>query len=236
MLSGPRVAGRRYNEMMKRRVGRVIIAHGWNDGGANAWIAWLAEELRRSGYEVVTPVFPHVHVPRPTEWVAALREAAGRLDEHTVLVGYSLGVPTVLRYLNDYPEDVTIAGLVLVAGFGDGLGGRPAGLFDPPLDYDRLKRRARERVCIYADNDYLISPKRTQKLALDLEAREVIVMGGGHLVGLPLVPGSVSQIPAVKRAVLRALRRRRVTRGWQRIWRFVRRWTHALPWIGKEGS
>jgi predicted alpha/beta hydrolase family esterase len=148
---------------MKRKNRRVIIAHGWNDGENNAWINWLAEELKRRHYEVVRPVFPHVHVPRPTQWVAALREAAGDLDDQTVIVGYSLGVPTVLRYLNDYPGGVRIAGVVLVAGFGDGWGRRPAALFDPPLDFERLRHRARYRVCIYSDNDYLIAPSRSQQ-------------------------------------------------------------------------
>lgn len=210
---------------MKRR--RVVIAHGWNDGGNNLWINWLVDELKRRRYEVVQPIFPHIHVPRPKDWVAELREQAGALDANTVLVGYSLGVPTMLRYLNDYPRDVKIAGLILVAGFGDGLGGRPAALFDPPLDFERIKRRAAHRVCVYSDNDYLVAPRRTQQLALNLEAQEVIVLGGGHLTGLPGIPGSVSRIPAVLEAVKDSYRRRS-SYGLHHVWRALRRWAASL--------
>lgn len=206
--------------MAKRR---VIIAHGWNDGGHNVWINWLMEELKRRNYEVIQPIFPHPHLPRPKEWVEELRQQAGELDANTVLVGYSLGVPTVLRYLNDYPHTVQIAGLILVAGFGEPfIGGRPAGLFDPPLNYERLRKRAAHRVCIYSDNDYLVAPKLSQQLALALEAREIIVVGGGHLIGLP-VPGSVKQIPAVLEAVKHSYRLQRTRRGWRQIVYAVRK-------------
>jgi uncharacterized protein len=184
---------------MKRR---VVIAHGWNDGDKNAWINWLGDELEDRGYDVIKPVFPHIHVPRPGEWVETLSQTIGHLDKNTVLVAYSLGVPTTLRFLSDYGEDVRLAGLVLVAGFGDGPFQRPGTLFDPPLDFEAIKRRARNRVVIYSDNDYLIAPKRSQQLAQDIEAREVVIVGGGHLTGLPILPGSQERIPAVLGAVL----------------------------------
>jgi predicted alpha/beta hydrolase family esterase len=184
---------------MKTR--RVILAHGWNDGSTNQWLNWLAGELTRTGYEVVQPVFSHVHVPRPRQWVRELAVAAGELDDQTVIVGYSLGVPVVLRFLHDYEPDVRLAGLILVAGFGDGLAGRPAALFDPPLNWERLKGRADKRICFYGDNDYLVAPKRSQELARNLEAREVLVVGGGHLIGMPVWPGSLKQFPAVLSAI-----------------------------------
>ncbi len=180
---------------------RVILAHGWNDGSTNQWLNWLAGELTRTGYEVVQPVFSHVHVPRPRQWVRELAAAAGELDDQTVIVGYSLGVPVVLRFLHDYEPDVKIAGLILVAGFGEGFGGRPTSLFDPPLDWQRLQCRARMRLCIYSDNDYLVAPRHSQELARNLAAREVLVVGGGHLIGMPVWPGSLKQFPAVLSAI-----------------------------------
>ncbi len=197
--SNPSLSARNYNDCMKKR--RVIIAHGWNDGSTNQWLNWLARELTARGYEVVQPVFSTVHVPNPQKWLAELAAAAGELDQQTVIVGYSLGVPTVLRYLHDYQPSVRIAGLVLVAGFGDGVGGRPAALFAPPLDWERLQRRSRSRICIYADNDYLVAPRRSQELARNLAAREILVVGGGHLIGMPIWPGSLKQFPAVLTAL-----------------------------------
>ena len=145
---------------------------------------------------------PSPRVPRLDKWVQALREAVGELDKNTTLVGYSLGTPTTLRFLADYPKNVKIAGLVLVAGFGDGIFEKPGALFDPPLDFDRIAARAKTRVAIYSDKDRFVSPKISQQLAWRLGAREVIVVGGGHFMGRNLFPGSIDRLPAALEAVL----------------------------------
>lgn len=202
---------------MRRR--RVVIAHGWNDAPSNGWINWLATELRARGFEVVAPEFPHRHVPRLKSWVETLGEAAGRLDGNTVLVGYSLGSPTTLRFLNDYPGRVKIAGLVLVAGFGDGIRERPGALFRPALDFDLIRKRARRRVCIYSDNDWLIAPERSKDLARRIGAGEVVVLGAGHFVALKQLPRVTDRLPAALEAVLSCYRptwRERLAR--MRLW------------------
>lgn len=202
---------------MKRR---VIIAHGWNDGAYNGWINWLVGELEARGFEVVAPVFPHPHVPRLNLWLTTLQKAAGTLDQGTVLVGYSLGTPTILRFLHDYPGNVRIAGLVLVAGFGRGVGQRPGALFHTPLDFDRIARRARTRICVYSDNDYLISPQWSRELAQSLRAREIVVLGAAHFVGRRPLPGAVDRLPSVLEAVLSCYpptRLERLRHWWRRI-------------------
>jgi len=207
---------------MIRRKRRVVIAHGWNDPHHRGWIGWLTRELQARGYEVVAPAFPHPHVPRLERWVKTFAAAAGRLDRRTVLVGYSLGSPTVLRMLNDYPGKVKLAGLVFVAGFGDGIAGRPGALFKPPLDFDRIKSRARRRICIYSDNDRLIVPKRSEQLADWIGARRVVVLGAGHFVRPGLLPGVSDELPAALEAVLSCYPKS----AWERmrdVWRWVRR-------------
>ena len=147
---------------------------------------------------------PNPLVPRLDLWVKTLREASGELDSNTTLVGYSLGTPTTLRLLNDYAKDVRIAGLVLVAGFGDGILDKPGALFDPPLEFDRIMGRAKTRVMIYSDNDRMIPTKRSQHLAIRLGAREVIVMGHGHFMGRIKHANTIDRLPAALEAVLSA--------------------------------
>jgi predicted alpha/beta hydrolase family esterase len=183
---------------------KVIIAHGWNDSPDNLWISWLAGELKSRGFEVVTPALPRPLVPKLDHWLETLREAVGVLDRNTTLVGYSLGTPTTLRLLNDYSNDVKIAGLVLVAGFGDGILARPGALFNPPLEFDRIMGRAKTRVVIYSDDDHMIPIKRSQHLAIKLGAREVIVMGHGHFMGRSKHSNSIDRLPAALEAVLSA--------------------------------
>ncbi len=189
---------------------KVIITHGWNDSPANLWISWLAGELEARGFEVIVPAMPRPRVPKLDVWLKTLSDAAGELDGNTTLVGYSLGTPTTLRFINDYVKDVKIAGLVLVAGFGDGIMDKPGPLFDPPLEFDRITRRAKTRVVIYSNNDPLIAPKYSQQLAVNLGARELIVMGGGHFMGKNHFPSSIDRLPAALEAVLSAY-----PRGWR---------------------
>ena len=183
---------------------RVIIAHGWRDSPANAWIDWLRVELEARGFEVTVPVLPNPTLPRLGKWLATLINAVGELDSQTTLVAYSLGTPITLRLLDNYPKDVKIAGLVLVAGFGDGIRDRPGALFSPPLDFDRIKGRAKLRVVIYSDNDPIVPTKRSQQMAVLLGAREVMVIGGRHFLGSKRLPGSAATIPAALEAVLSA--------------------------------
>ena len=183
---------------------RVIIAHGWRDSPANAWIDWLRVELEARGFEVTVPELPNPNLPRLGKWLATLIDAVSELDSRTTLVAYSLGTPITLRLLDNYPKDVRIAGLVLVAGFGDGIRDRPGALFSPPLDFERIKGRAKLRTVIYSDNDPIVPTKRSQQMAILLAAREVMVIGGRHFLGSKRLPGSAATIPAALEAVLSA--------------------------------
>jgi predicted alpha/beta hydrolase family esterase len=166
------------------------------------WSTWLLAELEARGFEVTAPVLPNPRLPRLVRWLDVLTQAAAKLDKNTTIVAYSLGTPTALRFLNDYPGKVRIAGLVLVAGFGDGIRERPGTLFSPPLDFELIKSRAKNRVVIYSSNDYLINPKRSRRLAEAIEAKEVVVLDAGHFVGIKGLPGSIDRLPTVLAAVL----------------------------------
>src|SRR5687767_7920472 len=93
---------------------RVIIVHGWADDPSQGWIAWLVKQLQEHGVEAVAPAFPDPEKPSTTEWVKVLAEKIGQPDEQTVLVGHSLGVYVVMRYLSE--PGPPLAGAVLVAG------------------------------------------------------------------------------------------------------------------------
>jgi predicted alpha/beta hydrolase family esterase len=207
---------------------RVILAHGWNDVPTNGWLDWLARELKSRGIEVIAPAFPRPHMPKTKEWVRTLKEAAGELTKDTVLVGYSLGAPTTLRLLNDYPQDVAVAGLVLVAGFGDDPSRILNGLVKPPLDFKKIRRRARRRICIYSDNYRLIAPKRSQKLASAIEAKEIIELGAGHFVALKTVPGAYSELPVVLEAVLECFKPSGVRLGFARLGVVLSKFTRRI--------
>lgn len=187
---------------MSKTNGRVIIVHGWNNKPDHGWLGWLATELEARGYEVLAPAMPLTHTPSVAKWTATLARAAGSLDPRTVIVGYSLGTAVSLKFLNDYVPGVRIAGLVMVAGFGEGIGRQPAALFDPPLDYARLRLRARTRICIYSSNDRVVLPRYSHRLASRLKANERLIVDAGHFMAVPRMPGYRETLPVVLDAVL----------------------------------
>src|SRR5262245_43500518 len=83
----------------------AILVHGWRGWPENSWFPWLREELERRGWTVDIPSMPDPMVPTPEKWVATLERhifAASQKEippSKVVLVGHSLGCPTILMAL-----------------------------------------------------------------------------------------------------------------------------------------
>ncbi len=83
---------------------RVFLIHGWEGRPDGHWFPWLALELRARGWEVNAPQMPHSAEPKVGEWLKFLREYVGKPNQHTYLVGHSLGCITIARYLAGLPS------------------------------------------------------------------------------------------------------------------------------------
>ena len=175
-----------------------MIAHGWADDPTRGWIDWLTKELSAAGIQAAAPQFPEPKRPDIPAWMHAFDEAVGRPDDELVLVGHSLGCLIVLRYLSDLETDAKIAGIVLVAGMVETAGWRPPALFDPPLDFEKVKAITRKRICIYSDDDDKVLPERTKELADLIDADLVLDPGKGHFAGIH----GCDELPSALQAVL----------------------------------
>ena len=78
---------------------RAIIVHGWDGFPEEAWFPWLKRELEARGFTVDVPQMPEAATPKIDLWVPALAQAVGAPDVELVLIGHSIGVQTILRYL-----------------------------------------------------------------------------------------------------------------------------------------
>jgi predicted alpha/beta hydrolase family esterase len=98
------------------------------------------------------------------------------------LVGHSLGVITILRYLESLPEDVKIGGAILVAGFPEPIGFKELdSFFRIPLDYEKVKKSAKMIIAIHSDNDPFVPIENGYLLRDKLGAELVIIPKSGHL-------------------------------------------------------
>jgi uncharacterized protein len=158
--------------------------------------------LSADGVEVVAPALPNPRHPDIKQWLKVLKASAGQLDEQTVLVGHSLGCALILRFLSDYQPTTRIAGLVLVAGaIYKARPGQPKHhsdpLMNPPLDLGKIIATCRRRIVIYSDNDRVVKPEWSKRLAQTIQAEAIEDTGKGHFSG----PKGLDQLPSVLSAV-----------------------------------
>lgn len=88
------------------------------------WKASLQEALG-SGYEVLSPQMPNKHNAKYVEWKLWFEKLIPFLKDGVILVGHSLGVSFLAKYLSENKFPKKIAATLLVAGPYDTDGYRP---------------------------------------------------------------------------------------------------------------
>ncbi len=163
---------------------RVIIVHGWADDPRQGWIAWLCEKLRKEGIDVVAPVMPNPEKPHIEAWLDKLSVEIGEFDENTVLVGHSLGVYVLLRYLDSLPTSKKFGKLILVAGFAGHERATQGKRALPEVNFDHIRGLVERIYCVYSDDDRVVPPEWSEQLGIALGAQNIIDKGKNHFAGL----------------------------------------------------
>lgn len=173
---------------------KLIIVHGWEGSPNSDWLPWLRGEMERRGWEVHVPALPNAKNPKIHEWLPALALVADKVDENTFMVGHSLGCITVLRFLENLPEEVQIGGAILVAGFDNPLNSRELeDFFAAPINWEKAKRNCKKFVSIHSEDDPVVPVDNSVRFKNKLDAKETVVSGYRHFAGehgitsLPLV-------------------------------------------------
>ena len=160
---------------------RVVIVHGWKGSPQENWLPYLKEELENLSVEIHVPQMPNPDFPVCSEWVNILKSLIINPDLGTFLVGHSLGIIAILRYLESLPEGNAVGGVVSVAGFSETLGIKEhESFFSIPINYDKVKRSCRKFVAFQSDNDYYVSMKNGEILRDRLGSELIIIKNAGH--------------------------------------------------------
>ncbi len=164
---------------------RALIIHGWKDDPSSGWLGWIGRELEAAGYSIQAPRFEVAEKPILPTWLATLESATTWLEggEQTLIIGHSLGCFLALRMLEMYDFSRPVGGLYLVSGFYDAPRPEASRWFSPEPNWSLIRSRTSERVCIYSDDDTIVTPDRTRRLAHKLQARLLCVVGQGHFLG-----------------------------------------------------
>ncbi len=125
---------------------------------------------------------PNTNKPTLQEWLTCLKRVVGMPDENTYLVGHSLGVIAILRYLEQLPKNQKIGGAIFVAGFPEPIGYEELNsFFITPLDYNKVKNSVKKTVAIHSDNDPYVPFRNGELLRDRLGAKLIVVSKAGHL-------------------------------------------------------
>lgn len=184
---------------------RAFIFHGWDGYPEEAWMPWLKTELEKKGFVVEAPALPQPSEPTIETWVPFVAKTVAEPDEHTYVVGHSMGAQAVLRYLASL-DGKKIGGAVLVAAAfrWDGIeeeGDEVVAVAEPwrktPIDFAKVRQATPNITAILSDNDpYNALDYNKQKLS-ELGAEIIVEHNKGHFSedsGVKELPSALAAI------------------------------------------
>jgi predicted alpha/beta hydrolase family esterase len=159
---------------------RAIIIHGWGSNGNDWWFAKEKKILEGKGYKVENPTMPNTLMPQKEIWLKILDDF--KPDEETILIGHSLGCPTILRYLEKSKK--TVNKVFLIAPFAKDLGIDfvPIKNFvDKPFDWQTIRMNALDFYVVTQEGDAWTPVEYGIEVANKTGANLTIVKGDDHL-------------------------------------------------------
>lgn len=171
---------------------RVFIIHGWDGYPEEGIFPWLKKELQDRGFLVFNPPMPEPVKPQIETWVEYLKKQVGSPDENTFLFGHSIGVQTILRYLESLPENKKIGGVVALAGWvnltdeayetdEDKEIAKP--WLETPINWDKIKSHCGKFIAIFSDDDSLVPFSDSKIFEKNLSAKIITEHNKEHFSG-----------------------------------------------------
>jgi len=175
---------------------KIYLVHGWGGTGSGGWFDWIKEEMKEKA-EVISFNMPNTEKPEIEKWVRFLKENIKDLDEETYFIGHSIGCQTILRFLEKESGDVNVGGCVFVAGFLNQkedliLSEEENRIIRPwlerPIDFEQIKKNCKKFLCLFSDNDPLVSVKDSNIFKEKLEAEIIIKKNHEHFNQVAEIP------------------------------------------------
>lgn len=167
---------------------KVFIIHGFNGEPNGGWRPWLMGELAKKDIYACALPMPTPDKPKKDEWVKKITEEIGNPNEEIFLVGHSLGVPAVLRYLETLNKNQKIGGAVLVSGLIHILKEDKEDKYraidhfvDTPFNFKHIKSVCKNFVVIHGDDDATVPFEHAIELSKNLSCELISIPGGKHL-------------------------------------------------------
>lgn len=166
---------------------KVFMVHGYKGEPNGGWRPWLMGKLAKEDIWACALAMPMADGPQKDDWVKEITRMVGEPSEDIFLIGHSLGVPTILHYLESLPVDSRIGGVVLVSGPIHILeGDRYSAInhfMDVPFNFEHIKKVCEKFSVIHGDNDQNVPFIQAEELSKNLKCNLIPVHNGEHLSG-----------------------------------------------------
>lgn len=162
---------------------RVFIIHGYQSAPNRHWFPWLKRELNKQNIPVSAIALPDSGNPDFSRWQQTLAEQIGTPATQDYFVAHSLGCITILEYLSRHAHN-RFGGLILAAGFAEPIPNLPelnGYIKQASLEFAKLSNLAPIH-SIISQNDQIIPPSYSLRLAEQLGSSVSMIPNGGHLM------------------------------------------------------
>ena len=90
----------------------ILLVHGLGKDSNESWLRWFKKNYEKD-YNVIAPNFPNSSEPKLSEWLLEMEKYKDALDEDSILIGQSLGCPTICKFLEK--NKIKVKRVILVA-------------------------------------------------------------------------------------------------------------------------
>lgn len=178
------VANAKTLELQEKNMHQIFVLHGYSASIDDHWFLDLKHQIEDEYTTVTLIPFPDSENPDVDAWQKVLDQQIPKVDENTYFVAHSLGVITLLHFLqrHDYQN---IGGMILVSGFSGLISDSSvlnSYIMKSKVDTNYFKG-IKKKLVYLSDNDDLVPPKLTIELAKEIDAPYITVPNGGHFLG-----------------------------------------------------
>ena len=161
------------------------MVHGFNGEPNGGWRPWLMGELAKKDIYACALPMPNPEVPVKEAWIKTITDVVQKPNKEIFLVGHSLGVPAILRYLETLPLEQKIGGAILVSGplFLIQRNGYDCvnKFLENSFDFEHIKKVCSNFIIIHGSDDPIVSFNNAEEYSKNLNCEIVSVPGGKHL-------------------------------------------------------
>ena len=160
----------------------ALILHGTNGYPEENWYTWLKCKLIKEGWNVWLPQLPMSEKPNIQRYNRfLLSKNDWSFNSKTIIIGHSSGAVAALGLLQALPKDIIVDRCFLIGSFKDDLGWEELqDFFSIPLDYKKIKGKAKQFLFIHSDDDPYCPLDHTEFLSRKIGGTLVIKEGEKH--------------------------------------------------------